>query len=55
MSIPFTPVEGNRIYADDDDKAIEALKDLRKFSDENNYSSCMRFLLDKRKEIFSKN
>ena len=39
MSIPFTPVEGNRIYADDDDKAIEALQDLRKFSDENNYSS----------------
>ena len=26
MSIPFTPVEGNRIYADDDDKAIEALE-----------------------------
>ena len=39
LSVPFTPVEGERIFCSDDNKGEEALRDFTNYVNESNFSS----------------
>ena len=54
LSVPFTPIEGNRIFCKDNEDGKETLKDFVKYINEGKFSSIHAlFVSENQREIFS--